>query len=313
MNTAHNRKTGDIATFSSRISVYDYKMIKLEYSAACNAHCQFCTMFYHVNKPKDLLSLENARLFFEINTDWLIKNSYYIEPFFNGESLLNPHFFEISDMLLHYGCCLGDLDTNLGVPIDIERLAMLPFRIVTVNIGGTTEAVHDKVMGTPLNLVISNLKRLAQAVGRKFEIFVKMNPVADNIHQIDTLDSFVSALGDTIGWKAQQTGIPVPNDLSEDQIESVYNRIYSNDGDDYFRFIKETDGSIKSKNSRCIYTLPCISANGQVTICAHDQIRHLNLGNAFSTSLQEIMNSDIYKNTLVLASTRNLFFCRGCN
>jgi MoaA/NifB/PqqE/SkfB family radical SAM enzyme len=308
-----NMNIGDISNFSERKTVYDYKMIKLELSSACNAHCQFCTMFYKKSKAKDFLSVNNALSFVKLNAAYLNENDIKIEPFFNGESLLNPNFFTIIDIILNEGCQLGDLDTNLGLDIDIEKLASLPFNCVTVNIGGTNEDVHQKIMGTSFKLVCDNLKKLAESSKRKFSLFVKMNPVADNIHQINTLDAFVSQFGNGINWKAQQTGIPVPKDLTKDELISVYEKIYSKNQEGYFRFVIQDDFSIIAKNQNCIYLCNCINANGILTLCAHDQLRHLNLGNAFFQPISEIMESEAYKIAMSFAKMRELDFCKGCN
>jgi len=311
-STFNTLKIGNISSFSKRKSVYDYSLIKFELSSACNASCQFCLMFEVSGKPRDFMKTSDTKRFLEKNYKWLIDKKIYIEPFFNGESLLNPNFFDIIDSIVNRGCLLGDLDTNLGLSIDIERLSKLPLRSITVNIGGTTKEVHERVMGTPFDTVCKNLATLCTCTSRKFPLYLKMNPVRDNIKQIDTLDDFLQQFGKSVHWKAQQTGIPVPSDLSSKQLTKSCKQLYDPTNPTSFRFTPLSTG-LQTKLTKCIYMVPCINANGVVTICSHDQQRHLNLGNAFETPLSEIFTSKKYIESVVIGQNRQHRFCKECN
>ena len=307
-----NNQLGDISKFSERESVYDYKVIKLELSSKCNARCVFCTMFQSKLKPRDFLTIENAQKFISLNKEMLKEEKFFIEPFFNGESLLNPFFGKIMELFIENNILIGDLDTNFGLELDISRFAAIPWRSVTVNIGGLSPEIHKKVMGTTYETVISNLRKLLNSPERKFPVYLKMNPVADNLHEQQLLSRFTLNISPELKWKSQQTGIPVPFDLTGKQLSETIKRIYSAKDEQFFRFIPSGE-SIKEKNKRCIYKLPCINADGRVTICAHDQLRHLDCGNAFITPLKQIFTSAIYKKNLEMADQRKHLFCKGCN
>lgn len=305
-------KTGDVSVFGLRESVYDYKMVKLELSASCNARCIFCPMFRSEMKPRGFLAYSDAERFADMNADWFNVCKLAVEPFFNGESLLNPNVYDIIDLIVARSIRLGDLDTNLGLVTDISRLARYAWRSITVNIGGLTAETHVSVMGTDFGLVMANLKRLLSESDGKFPIYVKMNPTRENIKQIPRLSWFCAQMGGGLRWKDQQTGIPVPSDCSEVEIREFVRRVYDPQEDRYFRF-SPTGDSLAVKNRRCIYQVPCVCSNGDVTICSHDQLRHLSCGNAFVTPLKDVLESRTYKSYQELGSKRNLPFCKGCN
>ena len=69
---------------------------------------------------------------------------------------------------------------------------------------------------------------------------------------------------------------------------------FSENVNPYLRFTydrtKENFG-IRAKNPGCYSLADCITLDGRVTACCHDLLGMINLGNAFTTSLEEIFNS----------------------
>lgn len=310
-----DNKAGDISNFSSRSSVFDYTPIKLELSSTCNAKCIFCAMMRNKKKVKELITVENVNRFCELNKSWLPESGYMIEPFFNGESLVHPKFYDLIEMLVNFRFPLGDLDSNFAMKVEIERIVSLPWRSITVNIGGVSKKTHEKVMGTNFDAVVNNIKLLAKSIHRNFPLYIKMNPVADNLIELDQLPIFASTIGNGVKWKSQQTGIPVPLDLEDSERMALYKEIYSKAHSCYFRFeASQDDGyTLTPKNKRCIYQAPCINTDGSVTICAHDQLRHLACGDAFITPMKNIIESEIFIKNTEIGQNRMLPFCRGCN
>lgn len=305
-------QVGDVSRFGERTSVYDGRIVKLELSANCNAHCVFCAMFRSPFKPHGFLSLENAKRFAGLNADWFNAEEWLLEPFFNGESLLNPKVFEILDVLVESSIQLGDLDTNLGLEVDVPRLAAYRWRSLTVNIGGVTRSVHEGTMGTDFALVKRNLSALMAENHGDYPVYVKMNPTKGNIGEIPLLSKFCAEIGPGLRWKAQQTGFPVPADFSPDDQADFLSSVYDSRAAEYFRF-SVSEGCLLPKNLRCIYQLPCVCHDGDVTICAHDQLQHVRCGNAFRTPMEEIMASSFYRECQRKGRNRELCFCQGCN
>jgi MoaA/NifB/PqqE/SkfB family radical SAM enzyme len=307
-------KLGNTNEFDLRQNIFDKNILKLEISAACNASCAFCPMFRNKQKPKDFMAYEDLLCFLDLNGKYLQESGFEIEPFFNGETLLHPRALEMLEIISRNGLRLGELDTNLGMKIDVVRLARLPIRRLTVNIGGLDKNTNQLVMGTNFERVLTNLNELMSKGDRLFDVCLKMNPVQANLHQIDQMNFFVRKLHPELHWKSQQTGLPVPADLAPGELKKFIQEIYSPERPDLFR-VKITDDKkgITIRNNNCLYMTPCVNANGSVTVCAHDQLRHYNFGNAFCEQLQDIFVSTAYQNAILRGRDRSLEICDGCN
>ncbi|GHU03676.1 hypothetical protein FACS1894158_02540 [Betaproteobacteria bacterium] len=260
------------------------------------------------------MAYEDLVHFIDLNGQYIQESEFEIEPFFNGETLLHPRALEMIEVISGAGLRLGELDTNFGMHIDITRLARLPIRRLTVNIGGLDKQTNKLVMGTNLERVLMNVKELMGEADRSFDVCLKMNPVQANLHQVDQMDIFVRRLHPALHWKAQQTGLPVPFDLSRNELAQFLLETYSSDRSDLFRFRLTDDGnSIVPRNNNCLYMTPCINANGSVTICAHDQLRHYSFGNIFRDRLKDIFASTEYHLAVQKGKKRGLEICHGCN
>lgn len=301
--------------FLTRQSVWDRPVIKLELSAACNASCSFCFMHQHPKKSRELMKIEDLRRFLKLSAAWIQSQGFELEPFFNGESLIHPKFHELIGMIVSAGCRLGGLDTNLGVECDIEQLSAHPFVDLTVNIGGITADVHERVMGVSFNRVLENLHSLYASPSRSYPLFVKMNPVKDNVHQLELLDDFVMKIGTEILIKPQMTGFLVPEDYPESKLSQLLERIWTDSHLHLFRFRPDSGGTGKVVPVRttCLYQAPCINSDGSLTLCAHDQLRHFHFGNVFEKPLSELLKQQEYQEAIARGKRRELPICKRCN
>lgn len=307
-------KLGSTSEFDLRQTVFDRRVIKLEISGSCNASCVFCPMFRSKRKQYGFMSYEDFRQFIDLNLTFLNESDYEIEPFFNGETLLHPRALEMMEVMSSVGIRLGELDTNFSLPVDVARLARLPLRRLTVNIGGLDEFTNKVVMGTNLKRVLMNVQKLMHEFEPIFDVCLKMNPARANLHQVDHLDRFVHSLHPALHCKTQQTGLPVPTDLSQHQIVQFLEEVYGCERPDLYRFSITPDGNnITIRNYNCLYMTPCVNTNGGVTVCAHDQSRHYSFGNAFRLPLKNIFASDLYQLAVQKGSVRGLEICYGCN
>lgn len=307
-------RIGDTSEFDSRRTVFDRNVLKVEISASCNASCVFCPMFRNKRKQKGFMAYEDLITFIDLNGQYIQESGFEIEPFFNGETLLHPRALEMIETISGAGLRLGELDTNFGMHIDIRRLASLPIRRLTVNIGGLDKYTNKLVMGTNLERVLMNVKKLMDVTDRSFDVCLKMNPVKANLHQVEQLDLFVRSLHPALHWKAQQTGLPVPFDLSKNEVDQFLYENYSSDRPELYRFrLTDDENGITARNNNCVYMTPCVNSNGSVTICAHDQLRHFSFGNAFRDRLKDIFASTEYQLAVQKGRKRSLEICHGCN
>ena len=71
-----------------------------------------------------------------------------------------------------------------------------------------------------------------------------------------------------------------------------------------------------SSGIRCdfLFPIPAISAEGDVTICCHDMLHKLRLGNVLEEgSLRKVLRSERFQKALAAGQKGKLEICRGCN
>ena len=74
------------------------------------------------------------------------------------------------------------------------------------------------------------------------------------------------------------------------------------------------DGKVASKRNICDGIIPVIGPTGNVTICCHDMLYQINMGNVLEEgSLRKILVSENYQEMTALGMERKLKICEGCN
>ncbi len=290
------------------------KIIIVETTSSCNVRCVWCNMQVHDKIKRGTMPLEKFKYIIEKNASYLKKNNYSVEPFFRGEPLLHKNLWEILDTLKEHGIRNQGINTNLSVDLEVERFADYDMRII-VNLGGTTKEVHEKVMArSDFDLVLSNLKRL-WAVGIETE--VKINPTKLNYHQLELLPEFLEKHGGKREvLKTYTTAFPIPSTASQKEIDTFFETVVCDEVDEYLRFTydkSKKDKSIKTKKKQCNYLTDTVFYDGQFTICCHDQLQKINVGNLFESSLEEIRSSKKYKDSVKMAKRRQFEICHECN
>jgi MoaA/NifB/PqqE/SkfB family radical SAM enzyme len=289
----------------------------IETSAICNARCVWCWI-YNANKVKPgLMSLEYFKKIIDVNENFLKKGGWLIQPFFRGEALMNPRLFDMLDYLVNKEIDLSyHFDTNLSVQIDVKRLMGFPWKEIRVNLGGITKEVHEKVMrNTNFELVLENLKEMLKI--NKDIVYLKVNPTKYNIHQIDKLrDFFVSIGGRPDKVMPYTTAFIIPHAASIEEKKYFFDNVVSENVEPYLRFeydLTKNDFGIKAKVSGCKFLIPSITFDGEVTVCSHDQMVKINVGNAFTTPLKTIFNSREYRTAIRKGRRQEFYFCKECN
>jgi MoaA/NifB/PqqE/SkfB family radical SAM enzyme len=298
--------------FPSKI-ISDY--VKVETSAECNARCVWCWMFRCENKPRGLMKLRDFKRFIDINKSYFLAHRIGVMPFFNGECLIHPRIFEIFDYIVESGIRLMDLDTNLGMKIDVSKLMGYPFKFIRVNIGGVTRQVHEDAMGTDFNLVVENLRKAFKNDAKR--IIVKMVVTKTNVHQIGQMEGFLRKLGGLPENRiVAPTGFALPSLATDSQIKEFFDEVVSEEVNEYLKFdydLSKIRYGIRTKERRCQYLLNCITFDGKLTICCQDQFGRINLGNAFRTPMIKLVSSQEYGAALRKAKNREFDFCEECN
>jgi len=293
------------------------RILKIETSAVCNARCIWCWMYNSNRVKQGLMSLNNFKKIIDLNEDFLRGDHWLIEPFYNGEALMNPQLFDMLDYLVFKHIDLSPrFDTNLSVRVDIDRLMSYPWKEIWVNVGGTTKEIHEQVIKkTNFDLVRANLRKML-SINRDI-VCIKMNPTKKNLHQLDSLKSFFTELG----GKEEKimpytTSFPLPGAASTEELKYYFDNIVSEDLKPHLRFeydLTKDDFGIRAKHPGCNFLLPSVAFDGRVTICCHDQMGKFNVGNALTTPLKEIFNSKKFKDTIRKAVNMEFPFCKECN
>ena len=293
--------------------------VAVETSNICNARCVWCWMYNSGRKSTGLMRADDFRRIVDLNRLFFRRNA--LIPYHRGEPLLHPEFIDLVEYAARAGCRLGDISTNFAVKVDVRRLLQLPLRQIVVNVGGTTREVHEQVVrNTSFDRVVDNLRnafRLNAEIGRP--MVVKMNVTRRNHGQIGLLGDFVRSLG---GRPEQArigtTGLTLPALATAAEKDAFLREVVSDEVQEYLRFtydLSRPDFGIRSKSSRslCRFLMPTVKYDGRVTVCCHDQMDVLNLGNAVARPLADILSRARSR----LAVFRGLFkrhaFCRECN
>jgi len=260
------------------------------------------------------MKLEEFQRLIERNAGYLNRHNIKVEPYFRGEPLIHPQFFEMMDILKEYQIQKAGINTNLSVNIDIDKFLNHPMLII-VTLGGTTKEVHERVMiGSDFSLVIKNLKKLYEL---EIPANVKMNPTRVNIHQLPGLPDFIQSLGGKKEYVIPYTiTYPLPITATIEEIDYFFRNVVSREMDPYLRFtydLSKPDKSIKAKNPGCYHLQDVIFFDGQFSICCHDQLQTINLGNAFQSTIEEIKESKAYATAIKTAKARGFKICKECN
>ncbi|MSR77596.1 MAG: radical SAM/SPASM domain-containing protein [Candidatus Omnitrophica bacterium] len=291
------------------------EVIKVELSANCNARCTFCWMFQSEQKPSGAMTLENFKKFIDLNKKDFVKRRVRIQPFFNGEALTNPHFFDMVDYLVQNRIRLARLDTNLAVKKDMDRLMKYPWPLICVNVGGVSKEVHEGVMKTKYDILTVNLKRIFEI--NKKRVFVKVTPTRQNLHEIKQFPAFIKSLGgDPKRLEIGTTGFNTPLEAEAPEREKFFEEVVSPEVEPYLRFtydLSKPGYDIKAKRAGCHFLQDCVTYDGKLTICCQDQFGKLNVGNPFETPFYELKASEEYRKTRQRGIDQKFKMCQECN
>lgn len=287
----------------------------IETVSACNAKCTFCPMQAERKIASARMPLPRFQQIIRENADF-IKSTYNgVEPYYRGEPLLHTDFWEICATLRQYGIRNMGINSNLSFKkIALERFK--EFRVpLIVNMGGASKEVHESVMkGSDYDIVTSNIRRLIE-LGVDFQ--VKINPTRKNLHELDQL----APLMESLGGKREQvliytTCYPIPATASQPEKDTFFRENISPEVNPHLRFtydLSKPGYDIQAKKSGCNFLVDTIFYDGQLTMCCHDQLQTVNIGNVFEERLEVLRASEKYREAIQKAKRMEHAMCPGCN
>jgi hypothetical protein len=242
-----------------------------------------------------------------------IKTRYgSVAPYFRGEPLIHPGFWDMCDILENYEISNSGIHSNFSMKIDFDRWVKNRHMCVVANIGGVTKEIHEKVMlNSNFDLVADNIKT---AFALRLPLGVKMNSTKLNYAHNEILPDFVRSLGgagesDIVSYT---TTCPVPMRCTKEELKYFFDNVFSDGIDDKLRFKLDDDGAIIVKTNDCNHRSDAVYADGKMTICCQDQYGDLVVGDLKQNMLHEIVESELYKNTVDSGMKKCLSMCEYC-
>lgn len=270
-----------------------FKKIYVEITNRCNLNCSFCSLD---NREKRELSLQ------EFDTI-LDKIRHYTDTIYlhvKGEPLLHTKLNKILDITKKY---------NLKVKITTNG-TLLKQRIDTLqkynNIKQINISLHSE----------NNLKDYFENVFESSDILSKNIPIVYRIWLLNNLelDKLSTIIVDKI-----INYYDLDNSFNEKVINEKNIKIKDNiylDKDNEFSWPDNTNDNLLDKGS-CLGTRSHIGilSNGNVVPCCLDSKGILKLGNIFESNLEEILNSNLFKEINTGFKNNKLVcnLCKNCS
>lgn len=242
------------------------KRVYLEITNACNLNCPFCTY----EKGSDFLSLEEI----DDYTSQIKKHCDYIYLHILGEPLLHPKFNEILDILDQKKLKL-QLVTN-GTLLDEypDILKHECLRKLSISVHSVNNVVVDERYFECINNLI------AENINTKLEL---------RFYGEDTLSDKLSNYLDELKSKYNFSTTAKANSYRLKENTYIY-------FEDFFKWPDINDPYI-SNLGKCRAAIDMIAINSkhELTICCLDPKSYNRIGNLKDNSLDELLNSDLYK------------------
>ena len=264
------------------------KTVSIETTNRCNASCSFCP---NNSLARNRLTMSDE-LFKKIISDCMEFNPEYIEPFLNGEPLMDSKIFErityIRENLPETKIKLYT-NGNLLTPEKTDLLAQIGIEELFVSINSLNCSKYMEVMGLDLKKTLSNMEYLINK--RDFvanKIVFRMTRTNDT--SLFEQDQFIRYC-DELGVKSYIVGL--------------------------FNYKGSIESDLPIPNYPCEHIERVdILSNGNVTLCCMDQEGEYSWGNVKNSSILEIFNgkkASLYKNLHREGKRNHIAPCYSCN
>lgn len=249
---------------------------------------------------KDLFS----RIISELSV-YTIKTMFY----FQGESMMHPHFFEMLESIGDMGPVISTNGHFLKEE-NCRKLAALNFDKIIVSLDGISESSYLKYrISGDFERVIEGINYLSTELkkkkrGRKLELQVLVNRY--NEGELDHLSNFAKQLGARIRFKSMQI---IDYDNADD---------YLPDNENYRRYVKKGGNlslrSLKPDYCYRLWTNPVITWDGKVLPCCFDKDADYIMGDINNQTFKEIWRGSEYNKfrRRLLHHRSGIGICNNC-
>lgn len=270
-----------------------FKKIYVEITNKCNLNCSFCSVD---NREKRELSLQEFDTI--LNKIRQYTNTIYLH--IKGEPLLHTKFDKILEITKKY---------NLKVRITTNG-TLLKTRLDTLqkynNIKQINISLHSE----------NNLKEYFESVFKSSDILSKNIPIVYRIWLLNNLklDKLSTIIVDKI-IEFYNLDSNFKNKVLNEKNIKIKDNIYL-DKDNEFTWPEDTKNNLIDKGS-CLGTRSHIGilSNGDVVPCCLDSKGILKLGNIFESNLEDILNSNLFKEINTGFKNNKLVcnLCKNCS
>lgn len=286
----------------------------------CNARCVWCFTTYKCfdRMKHGMINFEHFSHFIDLNNTF----KFGIIPFSHGEALINPDFVRCCNYALSQGFSLIHMHTNLAMDLTEDHLNILTkIGKVIVNVGGGKPETHFLNMGTDFNKVLANLESLWDKGPREVEVKMVVN--RRNIDEVDILTERIRGISPGISVDTYPLYFGPSDSDDEDRKRFFEENLSTPDGEkldkridcrDKVKLTKDGTVKVASKLGRCYGLIPTVRWDGAAEICCRSRYHEASVGDAFKTPMKEILESQIYKDTVKLGLKREYIdYCKYCS
>lgn len=291
------------------VKVITKPKVLVDICTICNAKCRYCThQSLNLVKPK-IMSYPD----FEKITTILSREGFsFIHLYMSGEPLLHPNFLEFLEILSdkEMNCSIA---SKLNAKVDIEKMdKVLGKHSSLIEFVVTLDAIDQEnqskiAPGISTELVLENLEFLKD-FRKKYKILKLVGVIVVNSFNINNLKEIrvkLVEVGCSPIYVKPMGGI-IPYATTPEFAAYLEKMVVSTS-----RF-KVENGKIKSKGRMGCTGEPSISPEGNVSVCCHDMLFSINVGNVIEeSSLDKILGSSAYK--MAIQKRGSHPFCKECN
>jgi len=280
-------------------------------SNICNSKCKWCFSTYETSKKidKGFMAEANFKKFIDINKGAITN----IIPFSHGESLLHPDWVNMMEYATSNGYVIESIHTNLAMPLTNEHMVMLcRVKYLTINVGGANKDTHYINTGTDFNVVSSNLQRLMKV--RREPTSVKMVINKHNQGQKEELVQYIKSISTNIQVSTFPLYLATADSDQIDISKWIENNIA--EGVECRDHIENKNGQyvVKPKTNKCTDKTVSVRFNGITHLCCRARTSEGSVGNAFITSIKDILASDKCVALKKLMDKRQyISYCKVCS
>lgn len=278
--------------------------LSVELTNNCNLHCPECTTGSGaLTRPRGFMDLTLAgKIAGTLRQSLLSANLY-----FQGEPMLHPRFFEITELFRGINCTIS---TN-GHFLDVEgcnKLALSGLSKIIVSIDGVTQPVYSAYRrGGNLEAVIEGVCNLSDAFKG-----VKNSPRLEllflygkhNAHELAEVKSFAKSLG--VSLKVKSMEVLNPEDAEQWVPEEGRKTRYK---------INEGSYELKTGPARgCLraWTTPVITWDGNLLPCCFDKDAGNSFGSITEQPFESIWDGE-KRQAFITELIRTRDFCSICS